>query len=248
MVKSFTVVRKDTNRRIGRVQVNGETRSALSKLASTLQGEGNKALKQASIFFGAAGLIQSAVDGKVDQRVAIPIVGRGKGRDTVDRAFYKGNGDAELSPDEFVEHDGVYFVSDAMHKASVKVVENAISNMGIPMTSDSDDSLDSSRVAKKPKLGVNTVVRNGPTAAASKKVGLVINTASAVEPSISSETDSKMPASPFVGGLSDDVKARMFDAFMSQAEGAPKVDDITKAKMYDLYVGGVVNKDDEGKD
>jgi hypothetical protein len=52
----------------------------------------NKNLKEAEVNRVVNAIIQATLDGEVSARTAIPMVRRGNGCDTTDKAFYKGKG------------------------------------------------------------------------------------------------------------------------------------------------------------
>ena len=57
-------------------------KNALRKIGSTYQAMVNKSLREAKTNRVANAIIQAALDGEVDARMAIPIVGRGDGYPT----------------------------------------------------------------------------------------------------------------------------------------------------------------------
>jgi hypothetical protein len=69
-----------------------EMKAALRKASVLYQAMVNKNLKEAEVNHVANAIIQAALDGEVSAHTAILIAGRGNGRDTTDKAFYKGNG------------------------------------------------------------------------------------------------------------------------------------------------------------
>jgi hypothetical protein len=72
----------------------------------------NKNLKEAEVNRVANAIIQAALDGEVSARTAIPIVGRGNGRDTADKAFYS----FMDGPGGLFIRDGVFACSDMVAK------------------------------------------------------------------------------------------------------------------------------------
>ena len=126
MVKKFMVKYDAPDGSIDCIEISSQqVRDVLRRLAITFQAKGNVAMKEAGTHFGAGGLICATLDGMVDPHHALPITGRGDGRDTVDKSFYLGNGDKELKPEMFVLRNGVYFCSESMYLASLALVEKS---------------------------------------------------------------------------------------------------------------------------
>jgi hypothetical protein len=253
MVKSFRVAiaTPDGVETIGRIRLdNNKTRDFLAQsIVKTLKGEGNKASKRAAACLGGAAIIQAKIIGKVDDSLVIPIVGRGDGRDTTDKSFYKGNGDIVLTPDMFIERDGMLFGSDAQHEEALKMVEHyfdekvkkerknnraidaelAIRDYTAPPVASVSMKLPA---AKKAKNNMGTAVAKGGTTSCNVSLE-------------SPDGDSKKPA--FVITLPDDKKAKQMDAMFSDdaAKGTPVA---IKAKMYDAYMSQYVVKKEDDKE
>jgi hypothetical protein len=85
----------------------------------------NKNLKEAEVNRVANAIIQAALDGEVSARTAIPIVGRGNGRDTADKAFYKGDGSID-GPGGLFFWDGVFTCSEKMYERARDMVAKTI--------------------------------------------------------------------------------------------------------------------------
>jgi len=243
MVKKFTVKRTGGSKYIGRVAISSEkARKALARLAIVFQGQGNKALKLAATNFGSAALIQAALKGAVDQRLVIPVVGRGNGRDTVDPKFYRGNGDVEPDTEDFVLRDGVYFCSDPMYHACLALVEESYNSK---VTSWGDDDLVNDPKEPKEKDMGPELVDNLPAVAEQPgDYGVDPEVAVAGVASLpdsddvsaenSSDEDSKMPAMPLTLVLDEVTKAKMLDVCLPMLAGVNmSVED--KAKVYDEF-------------
>ena len=234
MVKSFRVAVKDGDGvgTIGTIRLdNVLARKLLAEsVIKTLKGEGNKSLKRANACFAGAGIIQSKLLGKVDDHLVIPVVGRGKGRDTVDKDFYKGNGDLVLTPDMFVERDGMLVVSGIQHQEAVNLVQTYfLEKVGrMRRTNPNVDALLSVSNYSPPVQAVNVEVPPGKKAKTSDNHdGLKSSNVSVESPS-----DAKMPAMKLE--IDDVAKAAMFDSVFQSNGVAMSV--ATKAKMYDEYI------------
>lgn len=228
MVKKFMVEYKTTDGRIGRIDVSSkEARDILTRCAITFQAKGNNALKDAATHFGSAALIQATLDGEVDQRFAIPVVGRGNGRDTADKSFYKGNGDGELKPEMFVLHDGVYFCSDAMYEASLALVESTYDAKVATLKKKNPAAVPEVVHTNNKKMKLNDGSATVAKAPDSGNVSL----------DTPNDGDSKLPAFSLDAELKDATKANILDAFFPALRGVNASVE-TKAKMYDAYVEG----------
>jgi hypothetical protein len=105
---------------------NDEMKAALRKASVSYQAMVNKNLKEAEVNRVANAIIQAALDGEVSARTAIPIVGRGNGCDTTDKAFYKGDGSID-GPGGLFFQDGVFTCSEKMYKHARDMVAKTIS-------------------------------------------------------------------------------------------------------------------------
>ena len=204
----------------------------MRRLAITFQAKGNVALKDAAVYLGAVNLINAALDGMVDQRHALPIMGRGDGRDTVDKSFYLGNGDKELKPEMFVLRDGVYFCSHAMYLASLAIVEKAYDAKVASLKTDDVAAMPATVCVgnKKAKLndGATVVTKVDNDADVSSDGG--------------SDGDSKLPALSFGTNVDDVTKAAIMETFMPALVGAG-ISVEAKAKMFNVYVDGTKLKE-----
>ena len=120
--KTFVVKVDMDGDRLGGIQTTTiASKQLLRQMTINYKGIMNKHLKMAEVARVACAKIQVALSGEVEPCMATPIVGRGPGRDTVYRPFYKGNGD-DLKPAMFVYCGGV-------HTCSKKVNDEALSQV-----------------------------------------------------------------------------------------------------------------------
>ena len=239
MVKKFMVPYEAPDGSIGRIEISShQVRDVLRRLAITFQAKGNIALKDGALYLGAVNLINAALDGMVDQRHALPITGRGDGRDTVDKSFYLGNGDKELKPEMFVLRDGVYFCSHAMYLASLALVEKAYDAK--VASSKKDDVITKDNVIAMPAtvcVGSKKAKLNDGATVITK-----VDNDADVSSDIGSDGDSKLPALPFGTDVDDVTKAAIMDTFVPGLAGAD-IPVEAKAKMFNVYVDGTKSKE-----
>lgn len=96
-------------------------KKGLRRICATLIGNMNKALGNAEVIRGAIGIISTLANGVSDPRGAVPIVGRGDGRDTTIPNFYHPTG-KKMAPSDFVVRNGVHFVSEEKYEESASLV------------------------------------------------------------------------------------------------------------------------------
>ena len=89
-------------------------------------GEMNKALMDAEKKRLCA-MLGSYILGQVgDDRVVTPIVGRGKGKDTVYTSFYRGDGDKPVSVKDMKHNEVAYFPCGKLYEAAVEQFQGKI--------------------------------------------------------------------------------------------------------------------------
>jgi hypothetical protein len=119
----------DANVREGRVIGNkissDKMKASLRKASVLYQAMVNKDVKEAEVNRVANAIIQAALDGEVSARAAIPIVGRGNGRDTANKAFYKGDGSIN-GPGGLFFRDSVFTCSEKMYDCACDMVAKTI--------------------------------------------------------------------------------------------------------------------------
>jgi hypothetical protein len=95
-----------------------EMKAALHKASISYQAMVNKNLKEAEVNRVANAIIQAALDGEVSAR-------RGNGRDTADKAFYKGDGSID-GPGGLFFRNGVFTCSEKMYDRARDMVAKTI--------------------------------------------------------------------------------------------------------------------------
>jgi len=110
---------------IGNVDMTavGAVQVALAVL-TFLRGKVNTLAKEAEEYRVACAHLGVALEGSPGERDVLPICGRGPGRDTVMKNFYKGDG-SDLIPSDYPVIDNVHVCDPSMMVNAIRIIEKA---------------------------------------------------------------------------------------------------------------------------
>jgi len=195
--KRFIIKVNTKKGRVAGIKIpNDEVKAMLRKATTSYQAMVNKNLKEAEANRVACAIIQAGLDGEVNARTAIPIVGRGNGRDTTDKDFYKGDGSIDGTAGLYLQ-DGVFTCSEKMYKRANEMVAKFIGTKLVGLKADDSDTEEVPVVVHAPKKTAD--------------VADTANTTGAISVGSTEDTDI---AQTSLKGIGIEEKARLFDIFI----------------------------------